>query len=590
MKSFCGRFAKKYEIMILAVLLTLITLTAVRWTEQKSGLYVDEGMTLYLSNGNYNGAVTTDSEYTLFDFLDDFVWKENIKATAKNIITMLKSLQQGGNYSIEGNVSWYDEARKLLQGGYAWMSGEELFEQIAVTRGTGFQYGQVLVNQAMDVHPPFYYLLVHTVFSFFPGTCTKWYLFSVNIIFLLAALILMFIVADRYFHNKWMAFLSVALLGFSQGFLSCAVYFRMYAMFTFFVMAAFAVQLHLMDTDFEMKGKSRWLLVATTVLGFYTHYYFILFLGGMVLLNLLSFIRRRQFNVLVQYLNTMVFSGLISLLIWPFSLYHIFFGYRGREAVTKLAAHGFVKNAGEYLNVLARAFCGGSKRILVLAILVLGCLAITAFLKGRGRDHHEERIGGWMFALIPSVIYSLFMVQITPVCEDRYLMCIFPFIAMSFAWGITALGGLLREKRWKWLAGLSLSLALVGLNCRATPNYLYLAQKEKALTGQGRNCIMLLADDGYGYQNVLDLVSYPQVLVMTYRDVASLAQLPPDEPERGFIIYIHDGLGTEELLQDACGALGQSVGGGNELEVAEEVECKFEYMRAFVVEMNAGEM
>lgn len=585
MRSFCGRFVKRYEILILIVLLILISLTAVKWADQKSGLYVDEGMTLYLSNGNYNGAVTTDSEYTLFDFLEEYVWKGDVKSTAKNIVDMIQSLKNGGNYSIEGSVEWYDKARRLLQGSYAWLSDEELFEQIAVTPGTGFQYGQVLVNQAMDVHPPFYYLFVHTVFSFCPGTCTKWHLFSVNIIFLLATLILVFYVTDRYFNNRWMAFLSVVLLGFSQGFLSCAVYFRMYAMLTFFVVAAFAAQLRLMDTGFDMKGKNRWVLVITTVLGFYTHYYFILFLVGVALLNVLSFIRKRQFSNLAEYLKIMVLSGIISFLIWPFSLYHIFFGYRGREAVTKLAADGFIKNAGEYLNVLAKAFCGGSKWVLALGILVLVFLTIAVFLKKRRRDDHEERFRRWAFAIIPSLFYGLLMVQITPVCEDRYLMCIFPFIAMIFAWSITTLSGLLREKRWKWFALISLSLVWITLNCKMVPNYLYLEQKEKTLTGQGRNCIMLLADDGYGYQNVLELIHYPQTLVMTYKDVASLSDLTPDNPERGFMIYIHDGLGTEELLEDACEALRKSLGNGKEIESMEEVECKFEYMRAFTVDI-----
>ena len=97
---------------------------------------------------------------------------------------------------------------------------------------------------------------------------------------------------------------------------------------------------------------------------------------------------------------------------------------------------------------------------------------------------------------------------------------------------------------------------------------------------------MLLADDGYGYQDVMELVEYPHVLVMTYREVGSLAQLTPKEPERGFIIYIHDGLGTEKLLQYACDALGQSVGGEKEIGTVEEVGCKFEYMRAFVVDVE----
>ncbi len=573
--------------LILFVLLVLIFLSSVRWTALKSGLYIDEGMTLYLSNGNYNGAVTTDSEYTFFDFLKKYVWKENLAGTVGNVITMVKQLG-GGNYSQEGNVKWYDEARALLQGSYAWMSRDELFEQIGVTKKTGFQYGQVLVNQAMDVHPPFYYILVHTVFSLFPGTCTKWHLFSVNIIFLSGTLILLYHVIKKYFQSQSMAILSVALFGFSQGFSSCAVYFRMYAVLTFFVVAAFAVQLRLIENRFQMKGGDKQLLILTTVLGFYTHYYFILFLVGTVLLNLFYFIKEKRIYALKEYLKTIMLSGIVSVLVWPLSLYHILFGYRGTEAMAKLTGNSFLRNLKVYGEILANAYFGGSKIVFAAIIVVLGGLSVFIFMKNQknGTGEWQKQKKNWMFLTVPSIFYSLFMVQITPAPEDRYLMCIFPFIAVLVAWGSVSLGRMIRDRWLKRGTYVIILLVFVLLNLKIRPNYLYLNQRGKDLAALDKNCIMLLLDDAYGYECVLDLMSYKQVLVLTYTDVSCLSELSVDSPGRGYIIYIHDVLGAEELLEEACMALSDSLNECGNIKKVEEVESKFDYMRAFVVEVE----
>lgn len=597
MRNFCRKFVEKREFVILAVLLGAVFISTARWAAFKSGLYIDEGMTLYLSNGNYNGAVTTDSQYTLFDFFREFIWKDNIKTTAENIVNMIRQLQGEGNYSAEGKILWYDEARKLLQGDYAWTSGDELFEQIAVTRGTGFQYGQVLLNQAMDVHPPLYYLLVHTVFSFFPGQYTKWFLFGINIFFLLATLALMYQIIKKYFRSQSMAFWAVALLGFSQGFSSCAVYFRMYAVLTFFVMATYGVQLRLLESGFEIRGKNRILLLLTTILGFCTHYYFLLFFAGIVFVNGILLVRKREFPILLRYMKNILLSAILCLILWPFSLYHIFFGYRGTEAVTKLVASNFLENAGDYFEVLIKAITGGSKVIFVVALLMVGSIAImnlfsgkfslqkfsmkNLFLVKQKKDEKTKNITEWLFAVVPALFYSIFIIQITPVCEDRYLMCIFPFISMVLAWGIAVLADILGDRKIRRNAWLLSGIVLILINIMTPPNYLYLTQRGKEAAAQDKNCIMLLLDDAYAYENVPDLIKYPQVLVLTSTDVGRLRELHPDNPGKGFIIYIHEVLETEKLLEEACKALSGKEG---KAEIT-QVDSKFEYMNAFVVEV-----
>ena len=46
--------------------------------------------------------------------------------------------------------------------------GSEIADEFRVLPGQRFQYGTVTRMQTYDVHPPFYYLLLHTVCSLFP--------------------------------------------------------------------------------------------------------------------------------------------------------------------------------------------------------------------------------------------------------------------------------------------------------------------------------------------------------------------------------------------------------------------------------------
>ena len=53
----------------------------------------------------------------------------------------------------------------------------------AVKKNERFDYRKVWKNQKNDVHTPIYYILLHTICSFFPGKFSWWYAGSINIFF-----------------------------------------------------------------------------------------------------------------------------------------------------------------------------------------------------------------------------------------------------------------------------------------------------------------------------------------------------------------------------------------------------------------------
>lgn len=541
--------------IILGILLILILFVNIHYLRLKSGYFVDEGMTLYLSNGNYNGAVTSKSDSTLYDFFDEFVFRDSLPDTIDNVFNMLKELTSAGNYSEEGTVEWYDAARSLLQGQRVWMTGQELFDQLTVSKGERFQYIQVFLNQAMDVHPPFYYILVHTVFSLFPGTYSDAYLFGINIIALLMTCVILWQMAKSYSDAPYFPALAMALYGFSQGFISCVMYFRMYALFTLFSTLTLYLHFILEKHDYRSNKKISVLLISTVVLGFYTHYYYIIFLFPVFAITVVKMLIQKKKTELLSYIKRMIIAGIISLIIWPLSLYHILFGYRGTEAASNLITSGLIARIKNYYGVVCGAFFF-NKGILFLIVILVGCvMLVIGLLRKNFRQFMKSQITEMA---VVSVFYLLIISQIAPAQSDRYIMCLFPVMALLIASIImNMLKRLIKSDRiHSALLGMIICFVVISSLGIITPNYLYLEQKDMKLgTGKAAsqmNCLMISDDDFRGFSEALDLSRFKQIIVLGESELSILEKEKPDDLECDMVVYVLGGVGQDTNLNRAC--------------------------------------
>jgi hypothetical protein len=543
----------------------------------KSGYYVDEGMTLFLSNGHYNGAVTSKSEYGINDFIATYIIREgdSVSDIFKNITGMLSDLVNSGNYSQEGTVQWYDAARRMLQGTTTWIEGGELFDELVAEKGGRFQYAQVYMNQALDVHPTVYYMLVHTIFSFFPGVYSDNFLFAVNILFLVLTCILMYIMLKSYY-NEYAAWISVIVFGFSQGFASCAVYFRMYAVLTFFVILTLYIHLKIIkkreEDSFHKKGSL--ILGITVLLGFNTHYYYILFLFPLFVVTCVYIHGNKQ--MIKSYVKSMIVSGIVSLIIWPFSVYHILFGYRGTEAASNILSGGFLGRLYGYAGEFATAFSMW-KAWLFLIVLAVALLGLGIYLY-----NHKNNVVFWLCVLIPSLFYLIIIAQVAPTVSDRYIMCLFPIVAIVLAGVISVIVQrlhLINTIKYAMVVIFAVVMAVIELKC-VTPNYLYLEQTKQQLEleyeSDKYNCIMVGLTHGQGFSEVLKLSQFKQVLVAGEDEMQYLTK-PDDDSENGTVVYVYVGLDSEKYLDYI----------GDKLDLKSnpiEVDSNIESFRAFIYE------
>ena len=129
---------KKFRIPIILFALLLFELIfALFWGSKKEGYYIDEPWSYGLANSYYQPFLQNDDTY----------------------------MKQ-------------------------WQEPDFYYDYVVVNEGEAFSYDSVIYNQANDVHPPFYYILLHTICSFFVGTYSKWFGLVLNLVFYIGTTLL----------------------------------------------------------------------------------------------------------------------------------------------------------------------------------------------------------------------------------------------------------------------------------------------------------------------------------------------------------------------------------------------------------------
>ncbi len=255
-----------------------------------------------------------------------------------------------------------------------WLDRDSYRNDFVVLPGEQFRYGVVKQMQSWDVHPPFYYYVLHTVCSLFPGVFSKWLGIAVNLIafvpcfFLLAGIA--YEIAGKGERGIRLAFLTCLLWGSSAAVISGVMFIRMYQWMTLFVLLC--TWLHIRAVRRQKFGLSFLIPIGITVfLGFLTQYFYMVFhffLGAAFCVYLLS---KKRIRELLAYGVTCVSAFGLAVLYYPASMSHIFRGYRGTEAMDEFANTG---NTLERLQFFAGLFDKYEVAGCLAAILLAICL------------------------------------------------------------------------------------------------------------------------------------------------------------------------------------------------------------------------
>lgn len=314
-----------------------------------------------------------------------------------------------------------------------WHTKEYYQDYLAVQDDESWTFSQVYENQKNDVHPPFYYLLLRIFMEFDNSSFAKWSGIILNMIVfafitVFTYLILKIILKDTKYHK-----LTSALIAFVSSItiasLTNVIYIRMYALTTLLVVITAYLHILLLDKD-KISITLFTLIGITSLVGSLTHYYYLFFLFGIFICFAIKYVKNKKYKQLGLYIATMIIAGGVSLIIFPHSINHIFFGYRGQGFLEKLTDFdGFLANLMNYVHILHKYAFNHIFYGLIAYVVVL-----RIYAKIRKIDINIKGVKYLYMLIFPLVFYFIPVAIASPWLELRYLL---PISSLLFALLIT---------------------------------------------------------------------------------------------------------------------------------------------------------
>lgn len=326
-----------------------------------------------------------------------------------------------------------------------WHNKEYYEDYLSVNDNEKNNFLPVYENQKNDVHPPLYYLFLRIAMQFNIGSFSKWPGIILNIIIYLFITIFMYLILRKLFaksENSQIKSAFFALISsLTLASINNAIYIRMYALSSLNILITTYLHLKLA----EKKGNNYKLLVAigiSALVGSLTHYYYLFYLAMLFIMFVIKYLKEKEYKELAKYIITMIIAGILSLIIFPYSIKHMFFGYRGKGAINSLLniSEFFIKICQYILIINVYAF---NNILFILVVFILGIIIYKKIKKIKLIEKNKYI----KYILYPTIFYFLLVAMSAPWIELRYMMpiCSIIFILIMYLL-IMLLKNIVKEK------------------------------------------------------------------------------------------------------------------------------------------------
>lgn len=531
---------KKILPEILAVILCLGVLCV--GVSFKEGYHMDELLSFELADARYNPwIVPTQPEGRLAKFVREEIQGDSFGETLMNLKSTVTDVlkNRGSSKLLSYKADVYEEP--------AWITSGQFRDYVTVDGSDAFDYLSVYFNVKDDNHPPVHFMLLHTMSSLFPGTLSPWLGCTINLICVGITLWLLLRLGRQLSEilgmeeqGRLLGILAVLLYGLSTGALASVLLIRMYCLLSCLCVALLSMHVEKWkEHGFDRSNKG---LIAITVLGFLTQYFFLFYCILLAAVTAAGLLCSKRMRELWIYIRSMVVAAVIGLVLFPFAIADVFSSGRGVEALDNLTS-GFA-GYGARLLAFARILADRTVGDLLLGAGCATAVVLAVVLwyrrhRGQELSMSREVRGILCMLIIPVVGYYLLASRMSPYLVDRYVMPMFPMIALLFALLLCCLGKrLAKASGWKGrLVGIGLmALIIVVQGLRLVSydgEYLYRGygqQEQLAEEYASLPCICVYAGVGY-YENLPEFMHYDRTLLVTaeelaeWKDVDSLRML-----------------------------------------------------------------
>jgi len=392
------------NLIIYVLIMILITIVMFYFINQKEGFHEDEIFSYGASNSSLGNTFLT---YARTDDID-LILKDN------NPIKLIKNLIY---YRILHPDKYLELEREHSS---IWRTRADAIEYTQIDNlSEAVNFFDVYWATSKDVHPPLFYFAVHIISILFWGSFSKYIIFYVNLICFICTCIILRKIFLKL-NKPHLIIPNLILYGFSVGAISTVMFQRMYMMLTLFTIYFLYINLKIYYNNFELNKRLKIELCCVTVLGFLTQYYFCFYAAFLALIMIIILLKRKEKSKAISYFLQYVRAGIIGVVLFVPSIYHIFFSYRGTSGngsgLTFLESlKSFIKNT-----FLAYSF---SEIVGYIVLFILFILFIIKFIKSKQKELY-------ILLSVPLILYFIMVVKMSPYLSVRYVMNILPIISI----------------------------------------------------------------------------------------------------------------------------------------------------------------
>lgn len=305
-----------------------------------------------------------------------------------------------------------------------WHTKEYYEDYLSVQEDEVGNYAPVYENQKNDVHPPFYYLILRFAMGFTKGHFSKWTGIVLNIIIYAFVTVLMYLILRKLLKEENYSKEKASILAFMSSIIlasvSNVIYIRMYALSTLNILITTFLHIKLLESE-KINPKLLICIGLSALAGVLTHYYYLFYLVALYLIFLIKYIKEKKLKTLIYYTLTMIIAGITSLIIFPYSIQHMFFGYRGQGVISK------VGDINELIPSIIAQICNlnyyvFNNLMIVIVVIIIGILIYNKICKREGIKISKEKKEILRIIYMPTIFFFIMATIASPWNVLRYIV------------------------------------------------------------------------------------------------------------------------------------------------------------------------
>lgn len=307
-----------------------------------------------------------------------------------------------------------------------WHTKEYFNDYITIAKENKTDFSPVYNNQVEDYHPPLYYLLLRISSLFSIGKFTKWTGLILNIIIFILCDIVLFFIGKRIFKSEIYSLLLVITYGFSKFSMENTLFIRMYQLLELQLLLLTNWSLKNYHNK-NLKTKDLLQLGVLIITGMLTQYYYLIFMIGIYVVNIIKYIRKKQIKNILKYVITVVISIIIVINIFP-AITNQLSGNVDRSkgsSKNKTSISQIIDREEKYFKIVDENMFNIKVSYLITGLLILGIIMIIAKIIKRKRLRINKKL---IVIWFPTLFYWLAITMTSPYINLRYILPIIVFI------------------------------------------------------------------------------------------------------------------------------------------------------------------